>query len=133
MVDEKNEEERVEAALAKPETTDPGWLEAIYREDATVVLQTAYRVTGRIEDAEDVLQTVFARLVEHEVRTPELVGPARREPEQRHGHDRNGGKQSAEHRYAAAWGATIVIGRLSKHSMTTVSPKSHLTIRAYQD
>jgi RNA polymerase sigma-70 factor (ECF subfamily) len=62
MVDEKNEEERVEAALAKPETTGPGWLEAIYREDATVVLQTAYRVTGRIEDAEDVLQTVFARL-----------------------------------------------------------------------
>jgi len=66
MVDEKNEEDRVEAALATPETTPPGWLESIYRADATVVLQTAYRVTGRLEDAEDVLQTVFTRLANRE-------------------------------------------------------------------
>ncbi len=65
MVDERNEEERVEAALAKPET-DVGWLETIYREDAKVVLQAAYRVTGNVDDAEDVLQTVFARLANRE-------------------------------------------------------------------
>lgn len=62
MVDEKKEEERVEAALANPETGPTGWLETIYREDAKVVLQAAYRVTGSAEDAEDVLQTVFTRL-----------------------------------------------------------------------
>ena len=62
MVDEKKEEERVEAALANPETQATGWLETIYREDATAVLQTAYRVTGNSDDAEDVLQTVFMRL-----------------------------------------------------------------------
>ena len=62
MVDERNEEERVEAALANPETQATGWLEMIYREDASAVLQTAYRVTGNTDDAEDALQTVFARL-----------------------------------------------------------------------
>jgi len=62
MVDDRNEEERVEAALANPETQTAGWLETIYREDATVVLQTAYRVTGNADDAEDALQTVFTRL-----------------------------------------------------------------------
>lgn len=63
MVDDEREEERVEAALAHPET-DPaaGWLESIYRENAAVVLQAAFRVTGSAEDAEDVLQTVFIRL-----------------------------------------------------------------------
>jgi RNA polymerase sigma-70 factor (ECF subfamily) len=62
MVDERNEEGRVEAALANPENESTGWLETIYREDSTAVLQTAYRVTGNADDAEDVLQTVFARL-----------------------------------------------------------------------
>jgi RNA polymerase sigma-70 factor (ECF subfamily) len=62
MVDERNEEERVEAAVANCEIESGNWLEAIYREDATIVLQAAYRVTGNVDDAEDVLQTVFARL-----------------------------------------------------------------------
>jgi RNA polymerase sigma-70 factor (ECF subfamily) len=62
MVDEKHEEGRVEAALANSETAPAEWLETIYRQDATVVLQAAYRVTGNTQDAEDVLQTVFTRL-----------------------------------------------------------------------
>jgi RNA polymerase sigma-70 factor (ECF subfamily) len=66
MVDEKNEEDRVEAALANSETESAGWLETIYRQDATVVLQAAYRVTGNAEDAEDVLQTVFTRLAKRD-------------------------------------------------------------------
>jgi RNA polymerase sigma-70 factor (ECF subfamily) len=63
MVDDRPEEGRVEAA---PASQDPkiaaNWLEPIYREHSRVVLQTAYRVTGNAEDAEDVLQTVFSRL-----------------------------------------------------------------------
>jgi RNA polymerase sigma-70 factor (ECF subfamily) len=62
MIDERNEEERVEAALANSETRSGTWLETIYREEATTVLRTAYRVTGNVDDAEDVLQTVFTRL-----------------------------------------------------------------------
>lgn len=71
MVDDREEEGRVEAALANPETQTAGWLETIYREDATVVLQTAYRVTGNADDAEDVLQTVFTRLANRE-RAPDF-------------------------------------------------------------
>jgi RNA polymerase sigma-70 factor (ECF subfamily) len=62
MVDERYEEESVEAVCATHETESTDWLEEIYREDARVVLQAAYRVTGNADDAEDVLQTVFARL-----------------------------------------------------------------------
>ncbi|MCG6948704.1 MAG: sigma-70 family RNA polymerase sigma factor [Acidobacteria bacterium] len=52
----------MQAALVKPETDASSWLETIYREDAAAVVQTAYRVTGSADDAEDVLQTVFTRL-----------------------------------------------------------------------
>ena len=62
MDDDSNQEARVEAALADHETETSSWLEAIYRDNATLVLQAAYRVTGNASDAEDVLQTVFARL-----------------------------------------------------------------------
>jgi RNA polymerase sigma-70 factor (ECF subfamily) len=42
------------------------WLESIYRDHAAAVVQTAYRVTGNVADAEDVLQTVFVRLAKRE-------------------------------------------------------------------
>jgi RNA polymerase sigma-70 factor (ECF subfamily) len=61
MFDESEREATVQEALATVETPE-GWLELAYRENASAVLQTAYRVTGRVEDAEDVLQTVFTRL-----------------------------------------------------------------------
>lgn len=38
-------------------------LEEMYRDYHGMVFRTAYRVTGSAEDAEDVLQTVFMRLV----------------------------------------------------------------------
>ena len=62
MVDDIPEEERVEPALRSDNNPVSSWLEPIYREHSTVVLQTAYRVTGSAEDAEDVLQTIFTRL-----------------------------------------------------------------------
>ena len=62
MVDDIPEEGRVEPALASDNNTVSSWLEPIYREHSTVVLQTAFRVTGSAEDAEDVLQTIFTRL-----------------------------------------------------------------------
>jgi RNA polymerase sigma-70 factor (ECF subfamily) len=63
MFDDTKEEARVPTALANSEEHETmGWLEMIYRENAKVVLQAAYRVTGSAEDAEDVLQTIFTRL-----------------------------------------------------------------------
>ena len=41
----------------------PNALDAMYREHHTMVFRTAYRVTGNVSDAEDVLQTVFLRMV----------------------------------------------------------------------
>lgn len=68
---EKREEPVVNAA---PRTADaggaPGNIEAIYREHAPVVLRAAYRVTGNMEDAKDVVQTVFMRLVRREGGSP---------------------------------------------------------------
>jgi RNA polymerase sigma-70 factor (ECF subfamily) len=41
----------------------PNALDAMYREHHTMVFRTAYRITGNTADAEDVLQTVFLRMV----------------------------------------------------------------------
>jgi len=41
----------------------PAELEQIFREHHASVLRAAYRITGNASDAEDVLQTVFMRLV----------------------------------------------------------------------
>jgi RNA polymerase sigma-70 factor (ECF subfamily) len=41
--------------------------EQIFREHSLFVYRTAYAVTGNAEDAEDVLQTIFLRLVRREL------------------------------------------------------------------
>lgn len=41
----------------------PKALDAMYREHHIMVFRTAYRITGNAADAEDVLQTVFLRMV----------------------------------------------------------------------
>lgn len=45
---------------------DPTALEAVFRQHAPDVIRAAYRVTGSMSDAEDVLQTVFLRLAKRE-------------------------------------------------------------------
>jgi len=42
---------------------NPTELDDMYREHHTMVFRTAYRITGNAPDAEDVLQTVFLRMV----------------------------------------------------------------------
>ena len=41
-------------------------LEAIFKEHHTLVFRAAYRITGNANDAEDVLQTVFLRLMKRD-------------------------------------------------------------------
>ena len=41
----------------------PGRLEELFREHSRFIYRTAYRVTGNSEDAEDVLQNLFVRLM----------------------------------------------------------------------
>jgi RNA polymerase sigma-70 factor, ECF subfamily len=51
---------------AVPSMTDvafPGELEDLFREHHQLVYRTAYSVTGKRQDAEDVLQTIFLRLL----------------------------------------------------------------------
>lgn len=47
-----------------------GGLEQVYRAHSKRVLRAAYRVTGSVDDAQDVLQTVFLRLVRREGGSP---------------------------------------------------------------
>ena len=44
----------------------PNALAEMYREHHAMVFRTAYRITGNAADAEDVLQTVFLRMVRRE-------------------------------------------------------------------
>ena len=63
MNESNPEESRVDAAPARLEPAPPEhWLEPVYRQHAAAVMRTAYRVTGSVADAEDVVQTVFMRL-----------------------------------------------------------------------
>lgn len=44
----------------------PGELSQIFQEHQNRIFRTAYRITGNADDAEDVLQTVFLRLIRRE-------------------------------------------------------------------
>lgn len=64
MVKDNETEVPVQNAAARSLPPEPAPdMERIYREHSRRVLSAAYRVTGSAEDAEDVLQTVFMRLV----------------------------------------------------------------------
>ncbi len=63
MSEDRKQEEPVDAAIAAIQSHPAThWLEPIFRAHARSVLQTAFRITGNANDAEDVLQTVFLRL-----------------------------------------------------------------------
>jgi RNA polymerase sigma-70 factor, ECF subfamily len=64
MCDDQERSKALKAAMkvepARPPAQD---LEAVFREHHALVFRAAYRITGNATDAEDVLQTVFLRLV----------------------------------------------------------------------
>ncbi len=54
---------KIEMPMATPSVAD---LESVFREHHAMVFRAAYRVTGNASDAEDVLQTVFLRLLKRD-------------------------------------------------------------------
>jgi len=67
MVKDRKPEKPVHNAATQPiEHPEELPMEQVFRDHASRVMSAAYRVTGRAEDAEDVLQTVFMRLVRRE-------------------------------------------------------------------
>ena len=52
-----------EVPVPIPIIPDAPQFDAMYREHHTMVFRTAFRITGNAADAEDVLQTVFLRIV----------------------------------------------------------------------
>src|SRR6185369_5599496 len=53
----------------------PQDLEDLFEKHYVLVYRTAYGVTGRVEDAEDVVQTVFLRLLQREMPRELLKNP----------------------------------------------------------
>ena len=62
MGDDPRKEAPVSAIQPVTRPSPPEALETLFREHGPFVFRTAYRVTGRAADAEDVLQTIFLRL-----------------------------------------------------------------------
>jgi RNA polymerase sigma-70 factor (ECF subfamily) len=66
-MDKEFKEEDVHAVKhLRPVPDPPGELETLFREYHEMVFRSAYRVTGSAVDAEDVLQTVFLRIMRQE-------------------------------------------------------------------
>jgi RNA polymerase sigma-70 factor (ECF subfamily) len=65
MTGDNEKEKPVQAAVKplRPLPDPPGALEILFRAHHERVFRTAHRITGSAADAEDVLQTVFLRLV----------------------------------------------------------------------
>jgi len=63
--DGHHEEDTLEPASQPVPPHQPHQLEPIFRQHDKRVFRAAYRITGSAQDAEDVLQTVFLRLIRH--------------------------------------------------------------------
>jgi RNA polymerase sigma-70 factor (ECF subfamily) len=77
MVEEENREANLQQALDRSTPLQPvPELEQIFRDNHKRILRAAYRVTGNAQDAEDVLQTIFMRLVRREGGSPLSDSPS---------------------------------------------------------
>lgn len=74
MYQEHKEEDGLLPAISMDLPAPPARdVEEVFRSHYAMVFRTAYRVTGSVSDAEDVLQTVFMRLIRRDPRA-ESVG-----------------------------------------------------------
>ena len=57
---------KAQSSLMEPAANSAADLEQIFREHHALVFRAAYRITGNANDAEDVLQTVFLRMLKRD-------------------------------------------------------------------
>jgi len=69
------QEETLQSVLEEPAIAIPDELEQAFRTQHRLVFRTAYRITGSASDAEDVLQTVFLRLLRRDRSALTLENP----------------------------------------------------------
>jgi RNA polymerase sigma-70 factor (ECF subfamily) len=62
--------------IVNPVIPPPGFHD-LYQQYSDAVYRTALRVTGNPADAEDVLQTVFVRILDHKVNVDPVLAPER--------------------------------------------------------
>jgi RNA polymerase sigma-70 factor (ECF subfamily) len=72
---EQHRRSTLQSVLEEPAIAIPGELEQAFRAQHRLVFRTAYRVTGNAADAEDVLQTVFLRLLRRDSHSDPLENP----------------------------------------------------------
>jgi len=65
----------LQSVLEEPAISVPDELERAFRAQHRLVFRAAYRVTGNAADAEDVLQTVFLRLLRRDSHSDPLENP----------------------------------------------------------
>jgi len=70
---EEDRSENVQPAIEAPPPVEAGRMEAVFHKHHGLVFGAAYRITGNAADAEDVLQTVFLRLVRRAGATGEVI------------------------------------------------------------
>jgi RNA polymerase sigma-70 factor (ECF subfamily) len=77
MCGDNEKEEAVLAAVKqiRPLASPPGELENLFRKHHEQIFRTAHRITGSAADSEDVLQTVFLRLVRNQETQDLLANP----------------------------------------------------------
>jgi RNA polymerase sigma-70 factor, ECF subfamily len=77
MSGDKAQEDSVQAAVkpVRPNPEPPGELETLFQVHHHRVFSAAYRITGSVADAEDVLQTVFLRLARAAGQIPSFDNP----------------------------------------------------------
>jgi len=68
-------ESTLQSVLEEPVIAIPNELEQAFRAQHRLVFRTAYRVTGNAADAEDVLQTVFLRLLRRNIDASPMENP----------------------------------------------------------
>jgi RNA polymerase sigma-70 factor (ECF subfamily) len=72
FVEQRSAQQRLARSGEDPVSTIPKPLDELYEAHHAMVYRTAYRVTGNAPDAEDVMQTVFMRMLKRDVDAAEI-------------------------------------------------------------
>ncbi len=84
----------------KPPDAPPACIEGLFREHKAMIFRAAYRITGSASEAEDVLQTIFLRLMQSDNELP----------------DRSTEKHTAAYMHRAAINCALDVVRKRRHA-----------------